>query len=87
MLDGRIDTQGTVQDFRERGVLEDNERDPAVNVHKEQVAAAEATAVEEGTDINTAKAVADEDMTAVKKPRKFVRLRMGFFYNVSLTCS
>ena len=40
MLDGRIDTQGTVKDLREQGLLEGIEHDTAIDA---QLAAAEAT--------------------------------------------
>ena len=73
MLDGRIDTQGTVKDLRERGVLEGIKHDTALDVHKEQIAAAEATTVEQEMDINTTKVAADDDMAAAKKPRKLVK--------------
>ncbi|KIM37758.1 hypothetical protein M413DRAFT_448273 [Hebeloma cylindrosporum] len=73
MLDGRIDTQGTVKDLREQGILEGIEHDTAVDAFKEQIAAAEATAAEEGTDIIATKVAADDDVAAAKKPRKLVK--------------
>jgi carbamoylphosphate synthase small subunit len=73
MLDGRIDTQGTVKDLKEQGVLEGIEHDTAVDAHKEQIAAAEATIAEEGADVNATKVASDDDMTTLKKPRKLVK--------------
>jgi hypothetical protein len=61
-----------------------NNVDSAVNLcTKSKSLQRNSIAVEEGTDINTAKAVADEDMTAVKKPRKLVRLPP---YGIFLQC-
>ena len=73
MLDGRIDTQGTVKDLREQGVLESIEHDTAVDAHKEQLVAAEATSAEEVIDVNVTKVAADDDMAPTKKPRKLVK--------------
>ena len=39
MLDGRIDTQGTVKDLRERGLLDEITHDESVEAHKEEVKA------------------------------------------------
>lgn len=70
MLDGRIDTQGTVKDLRARGVLDDITHDESAEAHKEEQAAeAEASvdpAVEgEGGEESPA-------TEAVKKPRKLI---------------
>jgi len=73
MLDGRIDTQGTVKDLREQGILEAIEHDTAVDAHKELLAAAEATTAEEGTDVDAMKVAADDDMAPTKKPRKLIK--------------
>ena len=70
MLDGRIDTQGTVKDLREQGLLEGIEHDTAIDA---QLAAAEATIAEEGMDLNMTKVTADDDMAPAKKPRKLVK--------------
>ena len=70
MLDGRIDTQGTVKDLREQGLLEGIEHDTAINA---QLAAAEAMISEEGMDLNMSKVAADDDMAPTKKPRKLVK--------------
>lgn len=67
MLDGRIDTQGAVKELRAQGVLEGIEQDAAVDAHKEEIAQAEAVAVEEATG-DTANT---PDTT--KKPRKLIK--------------
>ncbi|CAA7263971.1 unnamed protein product [Cyclocybe aegerita] len=66
MLDGRIDTQGTVKDLREQGVLEGIEQDAAVDAHKEDLIVAEASAIEELAD-------ASPKSSESKKPRKLVK--------------
>ncbi|KAJ7047868.1 hypothetical protein C8F04DRAFT_1060324 [Mycena alexandri] len=64
MLDGRIDTQGSVKELRAQGVLEDIAHDAAVEVKKEELAVAtEATTIEADLD-------AKEE---TKKPRKLVK--------------
>ena len=64
MLDGRIDTQGTVEDLRAQGVLKGIEHDAAVETHKEQLVAKTA-----GVD-----AEESPDATEVsKKPRKLIK--------------
>ncbi|KAF9555963.1 multidrug resistance-associated ABC transporter [Agrocybe pediades] len=67
MLDGRIDTQGTVADLRAKGVLEGIEHDAAVETHKEEMIKAEETAVEEATEDP------ENAPDATKKPRKLVK--------------
>jgi len=67
MLDGRIDTQSTVKDLREQGVLEGIEHDTVVDAHKEKLAAAEAASAEEVIDVNVM------NMAPTKKPRKLVK--------------
>ncbi len=71
MLDGRIDTQGTVKDLRARGVLDDIAHDEAVEVHKEEqaieVAETSAGAVDEADAEGDAKPV-----EKAKKPRKLI---------------
>ncbi|KAF9007200.1 hypothetical protein BDQ17DRAFT_1351594 [Cyathus striatus] len=47
MLDGRIDTQGTVADLRAQGVLDDIAHDAEVDVKKEEEVEKEVVAVEE----------------------------------------
>lgn len=69
MLDGRIDTQGTVKDLRARGILDEITHDESVEVHKEEQAVAVAEAVHtedpKPDDENGAPVVA-------KKPRKLI---------------
>ncbi|KAF7331551.1 ATP-dependent bile acid permease [Mycena kentingensis (nom. inval.)] len=61
MLDGRIDTQGTIGELRAQGVLEEIKHDAAVEVEKEEQAAV-------APDAPVEEAVAAE----TKKPRKLV---------------
>ncbi|KAI0945816.1 hypothetical protein AcV7_009953 [Taiwanofungus camphoratus] len=73
MLDGRIDTQGTVKELRSRGVLDDITHDEAVEAHKEEQ---EAVAIEkkDNADID-AEAEANSDSKPIekaKKPRKLI---------------
>ena len=64
MLDGRIDTQGTVKELQAQGVLEGIEHDAAVETHK-KILVAETTSV----DVEES-----PDTTEVsKKPRKLVK--------------
>ncbi|KAF8963320.1 multidrug resistance-associated ABC transporter [Flammula alnicola] len=67
MLDGRIDTQGTVKDLRAQGILEGIEHDASVDAHKEEIDAAEEGAVDD--------AVEDPSKAGdtAKKPRKLVK--------------
>uniref|UniRef100_A0A8H7XII1 Multidrug resistance-associated ABC transporter n=1 Tax=Psilocybe cubensis TaxID=181762 RepID=A0A8H7XII1_PSICU len=67
MLDGRIDTQGTVKELREQGVLEEIKLDASVDAHKEEAIEADAAAIEETLE--------DPSKTAdaTKKPRKLVK--------------
>ncbi|KAH0579496.1 hypothetical protein H2248_002354 [Termitomyces sp. 'cryptogamus'] len=83
MLDGRIDTQGTVQDLRAQGVLEDIKHDSTVSAAeaeaetKEQEALAgtpeseEIQELEEGESGNGG--VGGETQKEKKKPRKLVK--------------
>ncbi|KAJ7303772.1 hypothetical protein DFH08DRAFT_793782 [Mycena albidolilacea] len=59
MLDGRIDTQGTVEDLRAKGVLDEIAHEAAVEVQKEEAAVA-------------AEAPEALERTQAKKPRKLV---------------
>lgn len=59
MLDGRIDSQGTVEDLRARGLLDDITHDAAVDAKAEEPVAA--------LENNTADL---EDPDATKKPSK-----------------
>jgi hypothetical protein len=62
MLDGRIDTQGTVKELRAQGVLEDITYDAAVEVHKEEVKVE--VPIEEAEE---------EKVKDAKKPRKLIK--------------
>jgi hypothetical protein len=71
MLDGRIDTQGTLAELRAQGVLDDIANSEEVKVHEdEQEAVAEAPIAEE-----IAAEVVEEARPAkeTKKPRKLVK--------------
>ncbi|KAJ7099479.1 hypothetical protein B0H15DRAFT_1002427 [Mycena belliarum] len=67
MLDGRIDTQGTVKELRAQGVLENITHDAAVEVKKEELAVAVEAAVID------ADAVDAPEAEKTKKPRKLVK--------------
>ncbi|KAK1225752.1 hypothetical protein PQX77_011295 [Marasmius sp. AFHP31] len=70
MLDGRIDTQGTVKDLRAQGLLEDIANEAEVEAHREEVAVAE----KEGKDKPASGQDGEgEDPDADKKPRKLVK--------------
>jgi hypothetical protein len=66
MLDGRIDTQGTVKELRLRGVLEDIEKDAAMDVTQE-------VALSSPQSPTTAEDLAPG--AEVKKPRQLVKLQ------------
>ncbi len=66
MLDGRIDTQGTVKELRAQGVLDDIAHDSAVEVHQEEEAVAKE--VSPATDAPGNEAGGD-----TKKPRKLIQ--------------
>jgi hypothetical protein len=65
MLDGRIETQGTVKELQAQGLLKGIERDVAVEAHKEELVVAETASisVEESPDTTEVS----------KKPRKLVK--------------
>lgn len=68
MLDGRIDTQGTIKELRNKGILDDIEQEAAIEVKLEEpVSASEAIA--DGDDPEAAVKIAEE----AKKPRKFIK--------------
>lgn len=69
MLDGRIDTQGTVNELRAKGILEGIEHDAAIDEHSEAKIEAEIIAVEAAT----ADAAKPSDAEATKKPRKLIK--------------
>ena len=70
MLDGRIDTQGTVKDLRAQGLLDDIANTESVEAHKaeEAVVQEEAKGDEEPAEADAFHGVADG-----KKPRKLIK--------------
>ncbi|CDO68600.1 hypothetical protein BN946_scf184996.g31 [Trametes cinnabarina] len=72
MLDGRIDTQGTVQDLRARGVLEDIARVEEVEAHKEEQAVEASKEVDDVDADADAVGEANGAAKAKKKPRKLI---------------
>jgi hypothetical protein len=66
MLDGRIDTQGTIKELQAQGVLEGIGHDAAVETHKEELVVAE-TAVAENAGESPV------PTEAAKKPRKLIK--------------
>ena len=70
MLDGRIDTQGTVKELRARGVLDDITHDESVEAHNEEqaVEAADQSA-SGGAKVDTPD---DAEASKAKSPRKLV---------------
>ena len=64
MLDGRIDTQGTVKDLRAQGVLDDIAQDGAIPLKAEEPAVASNAPVDDGDD---------NKATDGKKPRKLIK--------------
>lgn len=74
MLDGRIDTQGTVEQLREQGVLEDIAFDAAVDKNLDEAALTES----KGAEANEGDVTPDGSLEATsptqdKKPRKLVK--------------
>lgn len=76
MLDGRIDTQGTIEQLREQGVLDDIAFDAAADMNKEEVALAESKEAEvsnaeseEAIEVGAEATAADPG----KKPRKLIK--------------
>jgi hypothetical protein len=67
MLDGRIDTQGTVKELRAQGVLDDIAQDSMLHEKTEEKAAEESATPVEG-EVDGTK-IGDE----AKKPRKLVK--------------
>lgn len=67
MLDGRIDTQGTIVGLQAQGILEDIEHSALIEAHKAE-ALVDSKLIEETVDSDTSK---PEDK--VKKPRKLVK--------------
>lgn len=69
MLDGRIDTQGTVEDLRAQGVLDSIAHDEAVQVEKEEPVAASDTPIDPEIEGDPNSQAVEE----TKKPRKLVK--------------
>lgn len=74
MLDGRIDTQGTVKDLRESGVLDDITQVEEIEVHKEEQAVEEEKAEEDpNAEIDAqVNGATDGAPKSKKKPRKLI---------------
>lgn len=74
LLDGRIDTQGTVQDLRASGVLDNIAQVEEIEAHKEELAVEEAEAEEDPNAEIDAEASGEAETTlkSKKKPRKLV---------------
>ncbi|KAG6830506.1 hypothetical protein H0H92_000347 [Tricholoma furcatifolium] len=75
MLDGRIDTQGSVQDLRARGILEELEKDEAVAVKMQEVKEQEAVGGSPDQDDGDSAGENDDrkPKDKTKKPRKLVK--------------
>ena len=76
MLDGRIDTQGTVEDLRDQGVLEHITYDAATDLHKDEMALAEAKEASAENSSNNGEGDAEDPTSApgeAKKARKLVK--------------
>ena len=67
MLDGRIDTQGTVKDLRAQGVLDDIAQDEAIQLKAEEPAVASNVPVDIAADGD------DNKPTDGKNPRKLIK--------------
>ncbi|KAF5353364.1 hypothetical protein D9756_007860 [Leucocoprinus leucothites] len=75
MLDGRIDTHGTIKDLRAQGILDNITHDAEVEAKKEEAVvakegAAQAEEIAVSGDVDETEAKKD---TAMKKPRKLVK--------------
>ncbi|KAF6756229.1 multidrug resistance-associated ABC transporter [Ephemerocybe angulata] len=78
MLDGRIDTQGTVEDLRDQGLLEHITYDAAADVHKEEMSRSDEKDIETSNNRPVDEepsegAAADTTAGEGKKPRKLVK--------------
>ncbi|KAF9471237.1 hypothetical protein BDN70DRAFT_939094 [Pholiota conissans] len=67
ILDGRIDTQGTVKDLRAKGALEGAEQDASIDAYKEKEGASEEPSIDETMP------EALKSASAIKKPWKLVK--------------
>ena len=65
MLDGRIDSQGTVKELRAQGLLKGIEHDATVETHKKELVVTETAAIGAEGSPDTTK--------ITKKPRKLVK--------------
>ena len=66
MLDGRIDTQGTVKELQGQGLLKEIEHDATVETHKKELVVVAGTAAVTGVEESS------DPTKASKKPRKLV---------------
>jgi hypothetical protein len=69
MLDGRIDTQGTIKDLRTQGILDDIAQDATVEAHKEEQEAV----VDTSDDAEEGQVTVDGTTELAKKPRKLIK--------------
>lgn len=67
MLDGRIDTQGTVKNLRAQGILEEIAHDESIEAQKETRAAETTSSMNEAHDT-----LQDTTQAEAKKPKKLV---------------
>ena len=71
MLDGRIDTQGTLADLRAQGVLDEIAHSEEVNVHEEEQSSAVASPTSDQVAVDE---VENSGAAAgTKKPRKLIK--------------
>ncbi|TRM65424.1 hypothetical protein BD626DRAFT_454236 [Schizophyllum amplum] len=68
MLDGRIDTQGSVKDLRAQGLLDDIATTESAEVHK-----AEAAVIQEDVQTNEEPVYPNAEAAETKKPRKLIK--------------
>jgi hypothetical protein len=75
MLDGRIDTHGTIKELHAQGILEHIAQDAEVEVQKEAEAVAKETAVdpEEAAVSGEDNRVQADAAADAKKPRKLIK--------------
>jgi hypothetical protein len=71
MLDGRIDTQGTVKDLQDQGLLDTIKQDAAVDAQREELAVAEAKGDDDA--LETAEPENAGEDGKKKKPRKLIK--------------
>jgi len=71
MLDGRIDTQGTLADLRARGVLEEIAHSEEVNVHEEEQSVVVASPTSEQVAVDEVRN--SGAATGTKKSRKLIK--------------